>query len=622
MNWGLVVFPLPTTSTYLIGGLTLAAALLLTVLVWRSHRPERRVVRLAASLTAVLALGLIGLRPQLRFPVKGQTAVLLTEGADPSLWRELQSSGRAIERVFSLPGVARDFPAHSQPIPDTAYLRHHFPQITELHLFGYGLDRVSLQSLGPIRIVPHLTPPALGFGSIDWPQQLRLGETLTIQGSLTATPPEGATVVLFDPGEVAHSFVLKGEPRDRFHVRDLPKAAGTYLYRLALKDEKNTVLAEAAIPVQVLPPQSVRILILEAAPNFETKYLKTWLTQTGTGFSIRTRISKALFRWESDRGASSAFERLDSALLRELDLVIADFAELSALDRQERALLENAVISDGLALFVRVSLPPDPDEIAAWPFVWGFDSIPIEGMEERQTLPIFSGADEAALTPLPVEPFHFRHLPLQETLATDPMGRILAAAQTKGLGLVGSSFVAETYRWILGGTPEIHAAYWSHLFSMLIRDAAEGEQWFALSDGPVLADHPTELVLVAYDPDPAATIGRDDGDNGDGRPERLALAQDEWFPRRWTGRWWPVKAGWYRVCNKRGSVFWFFAHEPGGWSSLVQLRRNQATRELVQSANGRQVLPGISVEEIPRLVWFSVFLAAVAVLWVERKWRR
>ncbi len=100
-----------------------------------------------------------------------------------------------------------------------------------------------------------------------------------------------------------------------FSLEAVPRQAGRYLYRLVLVEASGDTLAVEPFGVSVEAPVPLRVLVLQGAPRFETRYLKNWLAEEGGRMVIRSTISRDRYRTEFLNLPERDLSRLTPAVL-------------------------------------------------------------------------------------------------------------------------------------------------------------------------------------------------------------------------------------------------------------------------------------------------------------------
>lgn len=600
--------------------LLISAALLLATSYWMWQRtPRRRLrARMTANALALFALFALAVRPHWRAPIRAEaTAVLFTAGAEKDA-APLHDSLNAATLKVALPDYITNDAHELKIIPDLDYLQRHFPEVRRVHVLGHGLPEYDWAESRELAITPHFTALAPGFKYVHWQKTLPLGESLFIQGQIVCDDSTQHFVTLIDPGGVADSVAIQPRESTSFTLRNKPREAGTQLYTLRLRTEQGRTLAVEPLALDVQPPRALRILILESAPNFETKYLKRWAAQQQARVAMRTTISRGRHRYEFINHPKLALHRIDAELLRDFDLVLTDAQTLQDLQTQERADLRTAVVQNGLGVLLLA------DEAAFQPnarnvdFFLPFQCEAFPELEERMVRPSWNSAEAQSVTLLPAMPFEilpdWRSVPL----VRDAQERTLVAMQQRGQGRTALTLVRATYRWILEGHADWHASYWSYIFSEVAQRAPSNEVWMTASDAPIYVDRPVEFTVLTATPQPLGVVTIASAPR-----DTFFLRQNEIESLRWPGTFWPRTTGWHELSTGSGAGMRFYVHAKDAWQTWQQAEKIAATARHAEIANR------VAQAQNPRIAWrstaispawfFALFLLCCAYLWIERK---
>ncbi len=596
--------------------ISLALLLATSYLMWQ-RTPRRRLrARMAANSLAIFALFALAVRPQWRAPIRAEaTAVLFTAGAEKDSV-QLRDFLNTAAFKFALPDYdgAHEF----KIIPDLGYLQRHFPEVRRVHVIGHGLPEYDWTESPELAITPHFAALAPGFKYVHWQKTLLLGESLLIQGQIACADSTQHFVTLIDPGGVADSVAIQPRKSTSFTLRSTPREAGTHLYTMRLRTEQGRALAAEQVAVDVQPPRALRLLILESAPNFETKYLKRWAAQQQARVTMSTTISRERYRYEFINHPKFALNRIDADLLRGFDLVLADAQTVQDLQPQERADLRTAIAQKGLGILLladEAAFKPNIDQ-ADFFLPFQYDAVP--ELEERTVRPNWNSAEAQSVTALPAAPYEilpdWRSVPL----VRDAQERTLVAMQQRGLGRTALTLVRTTYRWILEGHGDWHASYWSYLFSELARRTPSTEVWKSTRDEPIYVDRPVEFTVLTPTPQPFGIVT-----TASAPRDTFFLSQNESESLRWQGTFWPRATGWHELSTGSGEGMRFYVHAKDAWQTWQQAEKIAATSRHAQIANGH-----VQAQN-PRIAWrstaispawfFALFLLCCAYLWIERK---
>lgn len=573
----------------------LLLGLLLGWLELRRHDRRHRAARTVLVLIAVVALGALLAPPEV--PTEGRapgTVIMVTPGAEATLVRAARDS---------FPGA----PVTHWPdsVPDLDALQRRFPSTHRLMVVGWGLRSAWWQGHDSldVRFLP--APAPTGFQSLRAPRTLRVGESAKISGHLGGTTD--SIVVLAGPDGVADTIPLAPDAAGHFAFAIAPAAAGRIPY----------VLSAAAVPsetvaIAIQPPTAPAVLVVEAAPSFETTFLRRWLAAQGGRVAIRTRLSLDRDRTEWVNLPDQPLRPLRPELLAQFDLVLMDGPTLRELGPGERAALAEAVRDHGLGLLV------SPDSVAQRDReFFPFRLMPTGALDQRSIRPRWLGQLNSSTTAVPAAPLEVEPARGITALVQDPVGRIVVASARMGLGRIGTSLLVAPSRWQLEGDTEAYAAYWSRLYEAMAR--GQGDRWEMVTDGPIVEQLAVDIGLTTDDPAPQVEVQAPDG-----TVDTLGLSQDLADPARWWGRFWPRMPGWHKATNPAGSTYPFDV-APLRLSALEATSRLHATQlRAAISHRGDPPPAPRSRHPLPPLIPFVVLVAALGGLWAENRglWHR
>ncbi len=603
--------------------------------------------RSVAWVVAVLSACALMLRPFGPRPGEGTaTAVLVTDAgnagvAAPAAVNEAASPvfvlaggapGGTPGGVASAGGVSRDSMASVESatvLPDARTLWRLQPGLAALRVQGHGLDAWDWSGFGG-RLLFAAPPLPPGISTASWSRRIALGDRLRVEGRVVGDPSgarassaPSVTVTLEGPGGPEDERVLAAAPGgSSFVLYALPRAPGRWLYRLHWTIDRGAAGRASGVEtldVAVSEPRPAAVLVLEAAPRFETRFLKDWLAAAGGRVAVRSVISRDRVRTESPAGGAALGRRLDGPSFDGFDAVVADPAALAALSAVERAALRSAV-ERGAGLVIQMqrsptagaadSLPQDFGVAPPWSRIAGLDVL--SARLEWMGAPVLPALD--------LEAREFGGD--AATLARDTSGRRLAVATPLGSGQVAWTLVHDTYRWVLESNAAAHRAWWSRLLSAVARSSQPtGGRWLSPS-GPIVVDRPLELTLegaASLPGEPAARLL-----DGDGvAPQTLALRQDALDRGRFTATVWPRRAGWFRVENAGGAALDLHAAPATDWTTWRAAERQRATlqRAAAGPLSTASAATTGSRPPLPRWPFFALMLAGLAWLWGDERLR-
>lgn len=552
----------------------------------RSSR-KRLWLRLALSLVAALSLLLLGLAPTR--PSSPQKVALLSDSLPPRFVDSLSRSGEfamvslcdgnRVERVQDAGFVARNFPT------------------SEIHIFGNGLNEADLTRLRGRKVIFQESQLPAGLVELRAPQSIRLGEIALATGLVRGEFQR--LVFKVDGVEMDSLASLRGETRFEFSFA--PKRLGKHRLSLDLDGR------EASFGLVVAPIDPLSILVLEAEPRFETKHLKSVLAGKGYRFALRATIGNDRFREEFLNLPKQPLRPLSPKSLAPFDLVMTDATTLRALSSSERVALQNAVVEEGLGVFVA-----DADS-AFWQdrALRFFHCFRLRPRVARDDALFWAGASSPLIS---LEPCAIEETLGVQALARDSKGDVVVAFAQKGLGRVGISLVQNSFRWRLEGNRDVYASHWARLLSALAKPSTKTT--FEL---PTLAfaGEPMEIALQTALASPSLFVREDS------LAIPIPLRQEPLRESRYVGRFWAKGSGWIELVANGRDTTWAFVSDESAFEAMRKETRRKATAEFVKT----NVVDSIGAEAATRrerdsslMLWlFLAFALAMGGLWLEAK---
>jgi hypothetical protein len=395
-----------------------------------------------------------------------------------------------------------------------------------------------------------------------------------VRGRLQLNHGAVVRVSLADPAGPVDTVEVHGE-RPFFSLTTHPRAAGVFTYHVLLDGEPGESLSVAVRPARI-----PSLLVLDASPNFETAFLRRWLTRAAGQVTVRTTITRGRYRTEQVNTPPRGLTRLTRQLLRGYDLIVMDPATLAGLAAEELQAVHSALADDGVGLLLvgdhPGSLPPQLVRSG-------------EDRRERAARISWNGSPQSTIR---VETLPGDFPTGVEPLAWDQTGRTVVARHRVGQGWMGVSLVTRPSRWELEGAGDQFAGYWSLLLRGLARDTLSRVE---LAGGVRrFVDEPVGVAVLSTGSRPTVAIQQPDG-----LRDTLPLGRDPFDPRRWTSRYWPREAGLHTVVL------------PG----------REIPFEVRPARPSETMLAEPAEFSWPRLLAFLILTASLTVLWAEARRR-
>lgn len=571
-------------------GLAMLAAILLAL----RHARRRRwlIAALQIPCAALLLAALL-----LRDDAESTGLVVLTADADS----QAVPQAAAFWPVVALPGAPATDNAEQVPDLATALRRH--PATTHLHVIGTGLAVHDRDALGTrdLSFAPSpLHAETTTLVELDGPAAVRAGAWWSVRGRVTN--PSKHMIELRDPADRVVATTTPDEHGD-FAMQAVSRAEGPVLFSVRVLDGER-VLQSMPLPVDARPAQSVRALLLAAAPSPELKFLRRWALDAGVDFTSRIALSPGIAQ---RRGAPV----VDAATLAQLDLLIVDERSWSQLASQQEVLRE--AIVKGLGVLIRITGPVPERVLREWKEL-GIEpvfaapkprAVRLAGVDATD-----KGGDELHAWPVAL------HGDGNVALLRDIEGTPLAMQRMFGRGRIGIWWLSDSHRLATRGARETFATLWSGVVSAVAR--ARGDAMPTLPERVVVG----QRAVLCAPAGPMRVVMPDE--------EEIALLRDP--PQGHCAAFWPGRAGWHRLEANAGGTpvaegsdsalsqaFHVFAAED--IASLVEYETQQATSALV---NGSDIPTERRLDrDILRAALLLAWLSLSALLWhLERVSRR
>ncbi len=337
--------------------------------------------------------------------------------------------------------------------PDLGSVLRAYPAVDTLRVGGHGLSARDRDAARGRAIVFEPGPLPEGIVALRHSARIARDRTLRIDGSVSGFA--GGSAELLD----AAGSVLVSSPVDsagEFSLDLVARASGALRFMLRLRDADGERLSAAVeVPVVVFDPQPLRVRILGGAPGPELKYLRRWAIDAGLALDTRIELAPGI----ALRATLSEPRELEA-----LDVLIVDERAWAGLPATEVTAI-GAAVNNGMGLLLRAS-GPLPARVAR---DWRALGVTLEagGGDSRVLLQRQFALADAELA--------FARAPLKVDLQTPVLlaqaddGRSVAAWRARGRGRVGVVLLSDSFKLVLAGLPERHAAWWVQLLDSVAR---------------------------------------------------------------------------------------------------------------------------------------------------------
>ena len=582
-------------------------ALLLSFLIFKEIERKNKsnlIFRLSASILAIVSLLFIlyPINYDRKVSLSNSTiAILLTDGYSQDSLEKYKGAS-----LFSTDIAITKKDNKVQYIHDITYFLTSKPDYQTLHIFGYGLELDELKSLKNKNLIFHPTALKNGVSSISWPEKIRSGEQLLVQGKYNNTSRPEVKLILQGLGTNLDSVTIRKDTWNNFELKYIPKHLDKAVYSLIALADKDT-LSKEEVPVMVKERELIRILILASAPDFENKFLKNWLAQQGYSLSVRTSISTAKYNTEFLNSRKNDLNRINSTLLNDFDILIGDMSELSRLSNLENQAVQNQV-NKGMGLIIKADAS-DPGN--------GFYKNTFPILENKQVIPKtlkLSWGGYSALKAI-LQGSNAIEIMAQagtQSLVKNERGHILTNSKLFGKGKILLSVINDSYTWMLGNQEEDYSSFWTYILEKAARKK-ENPESLAVNFLPVL----NKDIGIEFQTE-NGNISRIQI-----KGEKIAFKQHPIMSFQETGSFWPSESGWQSFQFKNTDTNWFFVFDEKAWPQVKASEKLKNTQIFIEQSDKNMTTENEAIkvlEDTIHPIWFYIlFLLCCTYLWLEVK---
>ena len=576
--------------------MTIVAALVLLGLVWvEVKRPVKAFLfyRVLATVIAVVALYLIVMPFTIFDSEKGKKAIiLLTEGYhQDSVNQFLKNQHQSIPQ-FDLNNISNES----------------MTDVSIIHLFGNGFKDTDQVELPRVPILFHATDQQTGIQNIHWQENIVSGSTLLVQGSCLNITKKPVKLIMYGWNQRIDSIEIGAEKQQPFSFAIVPENMGRGIYHLALVAGRDSIEKET-IAYQIQPAKALKVLMLGASPDFESKFLKNWLADFGYTVITKTSVSKEKFQKTYSNAGQQNFENLTTTLLDEQDLIISDEAAIQALPATELAILKQAIAEKGIGLLLNA------DSILSKKIFIG-ESISLKSADSNKALIKVSklGENNYAAAINLKHPYQIIEQKGMQPLYVDQQKRIFAAVTVFGKGKLLVNTLQKTSSWLLAANKNDYRNYWTSLINQVAKKESAEETWASSIDLPRVNESIQFTAQTNSSRVPQLYI----------QHQEIAAKQKVLLPSYWEAIYWPCEAGWQTMIGTKGAISDWYVYPNGSWNTIYANKQISQTKAFLKNrvsnistkdAEWHQASPNQPI------YLFLIFLFSMVFLWVERKFQ-
>ena len=575
---------------------------------WQRTDRSRLLFRLLASIVAVACFACFALpltKKVTAVSTGGKQAILLTEGFDKdSVSSFLHHANEPLPVYVIDRNIAANAKNYSTRYVSPADWLSIQQQMSAVHVFGYGFDKDELQTLPGSSLVFHPSSLMNGITSVNWQQKIKAGDQLLVQGSFYNSSSSEVKLILAGYDADLDTAVIPANSHSNFALTDIPRQLGKAVYALRAVSGSGT-LEKEPVPFEVEQPGQLKILVLSSSPDFETKFLKSWLSQNSYAVVTRTATSKNKYEKTFFNTPQISFGSISASFLHGFDVLIADQSELAAMGSAELAAVESQVAQRGMGLIVKVDSAAAKNSFYSRPFPVMQDS-----GSNQKTISLIIPSTRSATALATEHPAFIRKRPGTQSLIEDNKMNVMVSSSLYGAGKLIYSTLDNTFTWMLSGDNKNYQAFWSYLLEKAAVKTGMDRSWTISTAFPTA----NKAVDIHYASNSTETPRVQVGENF------VHLTQNPGLPFQWQGSYWPERAGWQPLMQEN-QTYWWYAYSVQDYKMIAASAKLALTRRYL-SARAEETK---EVQQLPATVPVSkkyfliIFLFCAGFLWLEKK---
>lgn len=524
---------------------------------WTNSSRKRLFAKLIISLISIGCLSLIALKPAVLKDLETGRAVLITDGYDKHRLDSLSNANKNLKIIRYV---------KNKPI------QRLLDSVSFLFVMGHGPEPFDFWQFENIPTTYLGGTPPSGITRLKYDNKAFLGSKLSIS-TLYNSPQKGNQIVLQSPGGIGlDSIMLEEVPSQNFKLSADLKVKGNFVYRLTEKDSTGGVINYEPLPISVDDKTSLKVLMINSFPTFESKYLKNYLAEMNHEVLARSQLTKGKYKFEYFNRPRTPIYDVSLENLKQFDILIIDTNSYKNLSSKAYSVLLEAAKEYGLGIFIQ------PD---AGLFRLSKGKSHFDFTQEQST--------EIQLEQWPKVKLESYPFKLNKTFLTEPVHTsqetIVSAYKRLGKGRLGTTVLQNTYQLVLDGQASVYKRLWSKIIGAISNRKGSETEWqpeakFAVQHRP-------------YDFKFRTTSGEPKVTNEDGN--HIPLIQNPDFSNLWAGETYPRKLGWnqLKINEDSTTVFDFYVLDSTQLQSLAIARNIDVNKRKFDHATMKLIKTGV-----------------------------
>lgn len=555
------------------------------VFIWKERTKLRKksfYVNCTISLIALVSLALIALKPSVKNSSTSFKSAIITNGYNNMQLDSLKKVYKKLT-VYSYKENQALFPSDKHP--------------ESLFILGDGLQTYDLWQLDTINTIYIGGDAPKGISYFTYNTQNTVGNKALFNGKYVQ-PIKGHKLLLEDPaGKVLDSIILSNDDSQEFQLSTNLKVKGAFVYQLVEKDSVDNIIKKDPLPLTIKEKQPLHILIVNASPSFETKYLKNYLAETGHKVLVRSRLTKDRYKYEYFNMENKPTIRFTQEELKTFDVVIIDLLSLTGLSNNAKNAFETSIKEDGLGVFIQ----PDISLFSSrrhW-YSFNFNS----NTKNTTSLEI------SPKNTISKYPFVFKNDIAVESVLNDN-SNIISGYKRVGIGRIGTGVLQNTFELQLKGKTEIYKQLWAKIIESIGKKETPIIEW-------------NSNLKIAYVNEPFSFELRTTNENPivSTKNYQIPIKRDIDIKDLWKGVMYPKSTGWNILQNNQDTtnIFKYYTINNSHWQTLKAVNTITANKRYFGTNKPYVDTNNSTGKPINPLWFFIIFVLNLGYLWLAPK---
>lgn len=539
-------------------------------------------VNCTVAFIALLSLALLALKPTTKNLNKSFKAVILTNG-----FNDIQ--------LDSLKKVYKKMTVYNYKENQTLIPKEEKPET--VFVLGNGLQYYDLWQLDSINTIYIGGSTLKGISQFKYNIENTVGNDAKFSGQYLQ-PAKGYKLLLADPtGRALDSIILTNNYVQDFQLTTNLKVKGEFVYQLIEKDSLDNIINQEPLPLIVQERELLNVLIVNASPSFETKYLKNYLAESGYKILVRSRLTKDRYKYEYFNMDSKPRISFTQESLKFYDLVIIDVLSLNSLSNSAKNTLETSIKEDGLGIFIQpgANIYNSHNNWYSFNFTSDNQNTTSLGISTKSSISKY--------------PFVFKnHISIEPVLSDN--SNILSAYKRFEIGRIGTSVLQNTFELQLKGDHQLYKQVWSKIIESISKKDIPSVKWNSNSQ-IAYQNEPFNFKLRTIEANPIITT----------QGYQIPMKRDINIESLWEGITYPKKIGWNTINIKQDSTntFKYFVTDNTHWQSVKTFNTIKTNKKYFEANNWSGIKTNTLYKPIHPLWFFVIFIICIGYLWLEPK---